>query len=62
MRDETWFEEEFSLVPPRIDPATCTSKSIIKIHRHINTLPFLYKLEELTPFLWLPSRLEVELH
>lgn len=40
MRNETWFEEEFSLVPPRIDPATCTSKSIIKIHRHISTLPF----------------------
>lgn len=64
MRNETWFEEEFSLVPSRIDPATCTSKSIIKIHRHINTLPFSCTScrSELAPFLRLPSRLEVELH
>lgn len=29
-------------------------------HKYLAVL--LYKLEELAPFLWLPSRLEVELH
>lgn len=57
-----WFEEKFRLVPLRIDPATCTSKSIIKIQTHKYLALLLYKLEKLAPFQCLLSRLEVELY